>query len=275
MRQLTLRDGHSIPQLGLGTWLLNGRECEDAVAAALRMGYRHIDTAVAYDNHREVGRGIAASGVPRKEIFLTTKLPLGKQKASQVAQLTGQALADLGVSYVDLLLIHWPDRNTDFAETLGAMAEQVKKGKVRSIGVSNFNRQIVVEADEASPIPVVTNQVEFHPYLNQKRLWETCTERKILITAYSPLARGALLDDPILSEVAQHHGVTAAQVSLAWLAAKDIVVIPKAAREDHLKANLAAMDIALSAEEVGNIDGIDRHERQVDGAWKHYPLDMD
>ncbi len=274
MKNIELQNGTTIPQVGLGTWLLNGPGCVKSVREAIELGYRHIDTAIAYGNHKEVGAGIRESGINRDDLYVTTKIPLGKQKPSQVAQMTGQALADLGIKYLDLLLIHWPDKNTPFSETLEAMAQLVDKGRVKSIGVSNFNRLVLAEADEASRIPIVTNQVEFHPYLHQRELLEECGKRNIVLTAYAPLGRGCFFSDKTIGGIAEKHGTTPAAVGLAWAIHKDAVVIPKASSREHLEANLAAADLHLNTAEVAAIDGIDAHERQVDGAWKHYPLEL-
>ena len=274
MHTLELKDGNRIPQIGLGTWLLTGTGCIDSVKEAITLGYRHIDTAMAYGNHKEIGVAIRESGVPRDELFVTTKIPLGKQKPSQVVQMTGQAIADLGIKYIDLLLIHWPDKTVPFLETLGAMGELVEKRRATSVGVSNFNKQIMAEAADASPVPIVTNQVEFHPYLYQQELLEECTKRSIVLTAYSPLGRGCFFSDKTVGTIAEKHGTTAAAVGLAWAMHKGVVVIPKASSRRHLEANLAAANLELDADEVAAIDGIDAYERQVDGPWKHYPLEV-
>jgi diketogulonate reductase-like aldo/keto reductase len=273
MEHVTLRNGERIPQLGLGTWELTGDECSRSVAAALEMGYRHVDTAFAYGNHREVGEGIKTSGVPRHDIFLTTKITLGKQSRSQVIQ-HGQKLQDeLQTDYVDLLLIHWPDKNVEFSETLGAMNELIKKGIVKGVGVSNFNKRIVAEAEEASPAPVLTNQVEFHPLLYQRELMETCKGLGITITAYSPLARGEVIKDDRIKTIAESHGATPAQVALSWLLGKGIIAIPKASSREHLQENMDAVAVKLTPEEERTVDAIDANKRVVDGPWKHYPLE--
>jgi diketogulonate reductase-like aldo/keto reductase len=273
MAEIPLRDGNRIPQLGLGTWELTGSACIEAVRTALDLGYRHIDTAVAYGNHSEVGKAISESGVPRHELFVTTKIPLNKQSPAQITQLTGQALKDLGIRYLDLLLIHWPNKHRPFGEPLGAMADLVDKGRVRSIGVSNFNRRILAEADEASRVPLVTNQVEFHPLLFQERLLADCQNRDIRITAYSPLARGKVIADERLADIAAAHDTGPAEVALAWLVSKGIIVIPKASSPDHLRANMAATRLELTPAEMEQIDGFGDQVRLIDGPWKHYPLE--
>ncbi len=273
MTQIRLRDGRTVPQLGLGTWELTGRQCTRSVTEALAMGYRHIDTAFAYGNHAEVADGVAAAGIPREELFVTTKIPLGKQTRPQVLELGTQIPKQLGMEYVDLLLIHWPNRDVPFDETLGALHELVERGITRSIGVSNFNAELVTRVNEISPAPIVTNQVEFHPLLFQKTLLETCEALDIRITAYSPIARGQVLSDSRLTGIGEAHDASAAQIAIAWLLAKGMIVIPKASSRAHLAANLAACDIRLSAEEIAQIDAFGDHRRLVDGPWKHFPLE--
>jgi 2,5-diketo-D-gluconate reductase B len=259
-----------MPQLGLGTWELTGAQCEEVVATAIGLGYRHIDTAGAYANHREVGAGISHAGVPRDQLYVTTKIPLGKQTRSQVLSQADAFLKQLNLEYVDLLLIHWPNRHVPFAETLGAMAELVKKEVVRSVGISNFNARIMAEAVESSPVPVVTNQVEFHPLLYQRDLLATCRDLNMVLTAYAPLARGHVLRNTTLQEIAAAHNVTAAEVSIAWILAKDAVAIPKASSREHLQANLKAADLVLSGQDISRIDALAANQRLVDGPWKHY-----
>ncbi|MFP4113470.1 MAG: aldo/keto reductase [Spirochaetota bacterium] len=273
MKQIRLRDGRTIPQLGLGTWQLTGRECRKSVAEAIAMGYRHIDTAFAYGNHNEVAAGIKESGLPREELYVTTKIPLNEQSRSQVLALGQSIPKQLGMEYVDLLLLHWPDKTVPFEETFAALAALIEEGRTRSIGISNFNPDLVRRADAVSPVPVVTNQVEFHPYLYQKTLLETCEELDIRVTAYSPIARGEVVGDDRLEQIGRAHDASAVQVSLAWLFARGLIVIPKASSEDHLRSNLAATEIELTPDELERIDSFEEHRRFVDGSWKHFPLE--
>lgn len=272
MDTVKLASGYEMPILGLGTWQLTGKTCEKAVADALQMGYTHIDTAFAYGNHAQVAAGIKNSGVDRESFFLTTKIPLGKQNRPQIIQQGGEMLRQLGTDYVDLLLLHWPDKNTPFEESLAAMKELVDKKMVRSIGISNFNKDLVEQVAKVSEIPVVTNQVEFHPYLYQRDLKEVCEANNMVVTAYSPLARGEVLNDERLSGIAEKHGATVAQVVIQWLVSKGIVTIPKASSGDHLQANLAALDVELDAEDADTIDGFPEEKRLIDGPFKHYPF---
>ena len=273
MNHVPLRNGATIPQLGLGTWELTGSECARSVAEAIGMGYRHIDTAFAYANHEEVARGIGDSGIAREELFVTTKVPLRKLSRSQVLQHGSEIPRQLGMDYVDLLLIHWPNRNVPFEETLGAMGELVERGVVRNVGISNFNKDLVRKADAVSPVPVVTNQVEFHPYLYQRELLETCESLDIRVTAYSPIARGRIVGDDRLRVIGEAHDASEVQVAIAWLMSKQIIVIPKASSREHLASNLAATDLELTPEELRTIDAFDEHHRLVDGPWKHFPLE--
>ena len=273
MDRITLRDGNEVPRIGLGTWQLTGARCTESVTEAISMGYRHIDTAFAYGNHAEVAAGIEQSGVRRDELFVTTKIPLGKQSRSQVIQQGDKLTEQLRTDYVDLLLIHWPDRDVPFEETLGAMKELVDRGTVRSVGISNFNPDLVQQADSVSPVPIVTNQVEFHPLLYQKKLLDTCRSLDVTVTAYSPLARGEAAADDRLAEIGRAHDASAAQVAIAWLLAHGIIAIPKASSAEHLRSNLEATDMELSDDEVARIDGFGDHRRLLDGPWKHFPLE--
>ena len=273
MNEITLRTGQTIPQLGLGTWELTGATCTRSVEEAIGIGYRHIDTAFGYRNHADVAAGIVKSCIAREELFVTTKIPLNRQTRQEVLDQGSRLQDELQMPYVDLLLIHWPDRNVEFRETLSAMNELVESGVARGIGVSNFNQSLVAEADEVSPAPIVTNQVEFHPFLYQKDLMTTCEARSIRITAYSPLARGAVVRDERLESIARHYDVGPAEVAVAWLLSKQIIVIPKASSEPHLRSNLSATSLQLSQEHLAEIDSFGDHRRFVDWPGKHYPLE--
>lgn len=273
MNTIELASGYSIPQLGLGTWQLTGDTCRNAVSSAIELGYRHIDTAFAYENHAEVAAGIKQSGIARDNLFITTKIPLGKQKPDQIRSFGSRMLDELQTDYVDLLLIHWPDKKVPFADTLAAMKELTDKKMVRSVGISNFNALITAEAADASPIPIVTNQVEFHPFLYQRKLLQVCRERGIMLTAYSPLARGEVLVDERLQRIAERYEVSPAQISIAWLMQKGIIVIPKASSEQHLSSNLTAAELDIAPEDIAAIDSFEDYHRIINGSFKHYPFD--
>jgi len=271
MKKLKLTSGYEIPQLGLGTWQLTGDTCTHAVRDALNMGYTHIDTADGYKNHKEVAAGIKQADVSRESLFITTKIGMGSQSSEAIRQFGDRLVKELEVDYVDLLLIHWPTKKVPFAETIEAMNKLVDKGQVKSIGVSNFNKDIAAEVSQLSRVPVVTNQVEFHPMLYQKELLAACMDLGMYITAYSPLGQGKALSDPVINQVARKHSVSPAQVCIAWLLSKDIIVIPKGSSVPHLEDNLKAADLVLDDEDIKSIDANPNQGRIVaaDG-WRHY-----
>jgi 2,5-diketo-D-gluconate reductase B len=256
-----------VPRIGLGTWELTGRDCEEGVRDALELGYRHIDTARAYENEADVGRGLAASDVPREEIFLTTKVPHERLRAREVRQELESSLRDLVSDYVDLLLIHWPNADVPLAETLGAMEELRAEGRVRHLGVSNFPSRLLREALEIAP--VIANQVEYHPHLAQPELLELARERDVMITAYSPFAHGELLDDPTLREIGEAHGKTAGQVALRWLIDQpQVSAVPKASSHENRAANIDVFDFELGEEERERISALARADgRRIDPPW--------
>jgi 2,5-diketo-D-gluconate reductase B len=258
--------GIEIPKLGFGTWQLTGRACTEAVRDALELGYRHVDTARAYGNEAQVGRGMQRAGVDRGEIFLTTKLWYDRLRARQVREQLQGSLRDLGTEYVDLLLVHWPNPGVPLAETLDAMAQLREEGKVRHVGVSNFPSRLVREALELAPI--VCDQVEYHPYLGQPALLELARDRDLMLTAYSPLAHGAVPRDPVLREIGEAHGKSAGQVVLRWLLDQpQVAAVPKASSHEHRAANLDVYDFELSDAERGRIASLQRGQRTADPGW--------
>lgn len=259
--------GARVPALGFGTWQLAGSDAADAVEHALALGYRHIDTARLYENEREVGRGIAASGVPRDEIWLTTKVPPGSLDRTALLAAAEDSLTRLATDYVDLLLIHWPDTAVPLDETLHAMAEVRQRGGARYLGVSNFPPPMLEEALAIEP-DLVTNQVEYHPLLAQDALLALCRQRGMFLTAYSPLARGKVLYREEVTEVAAVHGRSAAQVVLRWLVQQEgVAAIPKAASREHRESNLAIFDFELSRDEVALISSLATGDRLIDPDW--------
>ncbi|MDP9293408.1 MAG: aldo/keto reductase, partial [Actinomycetota bacterium] len=211
MRSLEIQ-GTTVPKLGFGTWQLSGRECEEAVRDALEIGYRHIDTARIYRNEADVGRGVAASGVDRSEIFLTTKIWPGDFEPSRLRAAAEDSLRSLDTEYVDLLLLHWPSDDVVLEDTLGAMVSLRDEGKIGHLGVSNFFGDLLAEALDLAP--VFTDQVEFHPFLGQPDVLELALERAFMVTAYSPLAQGKVARDETLREIAEAHGKSPGQVAL-------------------------------------------------------------
>mgnify|MGYP000044197361 FL=1 len=256
---------NGMPMLGLGTWQnTNADECRNAVQTALEMGYRHIDTAQAYGNEAEVGEGIAAADVDRDEVFLATKVWIDELSPDDVIESTEASLEKLGVDYVDLLYVHWPSREYDAEETLAAFDELVDGGLTERVGISNFEPEQVREAVELSDSGVFANQIEMHPLLQQESLREVCAEEDIEIVAYSPLARGAVFDVDVLSDIAEKHDASEAQVSLAWLREKGVTAIPKATSEGHVRDNWESLALELDDEDVAAIDAIETEDRRVD-----------
>lgn len=250
-------NGASIPAIGLGTWQLRGPDCARIVAEGLRIGYRHIDTAQMYDNEREVGAGIRDSGVPRADVFLTTKLWPDSLTPGAVERESEERLRLLGVDAVDLLLIHWPSDAVPLADTLAAMARVKRAGLTRHLGVSNFSPERLDRAVAESPEPLVTNQFEYHPFLDQRALVAATRRHGLAVTAYCPVARGRVLSDPDIQDIAARHGRTPAQVALRWLVQQGgVVPIPKTANSDRLAENLAVFDFALDDGEMAVIAGL-------------------
>ena len=247
--------GQRVPALGFGTWQLSGAAAREATRHALEVGYRQIDTAQMYGNEDEVGRGIAESGVPREDVFLTTKLFKENLAGERVGPAVDESLRKLGTDYVDLLLIHWPSPDrTPLAETLRAMARLADDGKVRHLGVSNFKGPLLLEAMEHATI--FADQVPYQPGTTQNTLRRIAEERDVLITAYSPL-RGDGMSSPVLAEVASAHGKTVQQVVLRWLLQQPKVSpIPRSANPDHRRQNFEVFDFELSEDEVNRISAI-------------------
>ncbi|WP_351119010.1 aldo/keto reductase [Psychrobacter sp. SMN/5/1215-MNA-CIBAN-0208] len=253
----------NIPVLGLGTWQSTGQDCVDVVSQGLKMGYEHIDTAQAYDNEKEVGQGIKQSGVVRDKFFLTTKIFPDDMKfePEKLVAAAKRSLENIDTDYVDLLLLHWPDDRVPLSETIPALCELQKQGLTRNIGVSNFNIANIIEAKKYADVPIVVNQVEFHPFIKQNTLQTFLNNHHILLEAYSPLARGDVFDNEVIKEIAEKHGVTPAQISLAWiLSDKHRIAIPKTSNPEHLQGNLDAINVQLSADELERIGSLARSD---------------
>jgi diketogulonate reductase-like aldo/keto reductase len=249
--------GATIPRLGLGTWQNTGEQCAESVETALELGYRHVDTAQAYDNEETVGAGIAAAAVDRKDVFLTTKVWRGHLHHDEVIETVHESLDRLDVDYVDLLLIHGPHPRVPVDEPLGAMARLHEEGLVEHLGVSNFTRSQLRTAMEVADVPIVTNQVLYHPYKDQSALRAFCADNDVALSAYSPLARGAVLDDDTLASIGDRYDKSAAQVALRWLLRQDgVLAIPKATSREHIEQNRAVFDFELTDEEVARIDDL-------------------
>ena len=262
---------NEMPMLGLGTWKNSDPEaCAESVATALETGYRHIDTAQAYGNEAAVGDGIEQVAVDREDVFLATKIWIDNLAYDDVLETAEASLDRLGVDSVDLLYVHWPSRTYDAEDTLAAFNELYDQGKIDRIGVSNFEPAQLAEAIELSDAPIFANQVEIHPLLQQEELREVCADHDIELVAYSPLARGEVFDVPEITSIAGDHGVSAAQISLAWLRHHGITAIPKATGADHIQDNWSSLSVSLSDAEIDTIDSIETTDRRVDpdfGPW--------
>jgi diketogulonate reductase-like aldo/keto reductase len=255
--------GAEIPAIGFGTSGLGDVRAEH-IAAALQAGYRHIDTARKYGTERVVGEGMRASGVSRQDIFLCTKVSHENLHADAFARSVDESLTALGVSYVDLLLVHWPERNTPLAETMGALAKAKQIGLTRHIGVANFNIAMLDEAIRLCPEPLVTLQAECHPYLDQSKVIAACRARGLVLTAYCPLARGRLNGDPVLAEIAHRHGKTFAQVALRWLVQQGIIApIPRSSNPSRIAQNIDVFNFELSDDEMKRIGLLKRPDGRI------------
>jgi len=257
----------TIPQLGLGTFRLKDGQAIDAVATGLELGYRHIDTAQIYGNEAEVGQALAASGVARADVFVTTKIWTENLAADRLRASLEESLAKLRTDYVDLALIHWPSPGgaVAVAESMAALLAARDAGLARAIGVSNFPIALMREAIAAVGADnIATNQVEAHPFLQNRALDAFLVDAGIHLTAYMPLAYGKVMIDATIGRIAREHGATPAQVALAWALARGHAAIPSSTRRANLESNLRARDLILSAHDLAAIDALDRGERLVD-----------
>ncbi|MCP4385781.1 MAG: aldo/keto reductase [Hyphomicrobiales bacterium] len=254
-----------MPAIGFGTWQLTGDTCVDGVSQALKVGYRHIDTASGYQNEAEVGAGIRASGVPRDDIFLTTKVSPDNLADDDFQRSADRSLAQLGVDRVDLLLIHWPSKTIPVSHTIRSLNKALERGATRHIGVSNFTLALLDEAWAATDAPIVTNQCEYHPYLDQDKLLTACREKGMIFTAFSPFARRGVLADPVIGAIAKEHARTPGQVILRWdIQQAAVVPIPKSTRPENIAANFDVFGFELSDEEMGSINALSRtHQLRV------------
>lgn len=262
-------DGNRIPLLGFGTWMLEPEDARRMVAEALRIGYRHIDTAWIYRNEKAVGDGIRdaieAGQVAREDIWLTTKIWVDHFERDALLKQAEESAASLGFT-PDLLLLHWPKPQPSFEETLGALNEAKDRGLTRSIGLSNFPSAEFRQAQSLSPARLVTNQVEYHPYLKLSKLKATARELGSSITAWSPLAQGKIADDATLVEIGRAHGKTPGQVTLRWLIQQEVIAIPRTAKESRAAENFDIFDFELSAEERDRIHALARPDGRL-GDW--------
>ncbi|MDO5644801.1 MAG: aldo/keto reductase [Dermabacter sp.] len=258
--RLTFHDGHQIPQLGYGVYKVDDENAATAVTHALEAGYRHVDTATVYGNERGVGEALRASGIPRSDLFLTTKVWNDDQGYDATLRAFDASLERLGLDTVDLYLIHWPmPMNGQYIDTWKALARLHEEGRATSIGVSNFPAARIDDLTEATGITPVINQVELHPYFAQPQLRVENNKRGIITEAWAPLARGGdLFNDPVISRIANKHDATPAQVVLAWHLAIGNVAIPKSVTPSRIVENFGALGLHLDSEDIAQIDSLDR-----------------
>jgi diketogulonate reductase-like aldo/keto reductase len=266
--------GAQIPALGFGTSPMTGGLSPDTVVAALHAGYRHIDTAWKYGTERAVGEAMRASGVPRGDIFLTTKVSHEYLRADAFARSVDESLAALKVDTVDLLLVHWPNPEIPLAETMPALAKAKQRGLARHIGVANFNIALLDQAIKLCPEPLVALQAEYHPYLDQSKLLAAARQRGMVFTAYCPLGRGRLFSDPVLAEIAKARGKSIAQIALRWLMQQNVAAIPRSSNPARIADNFKVFDFTLRDDEMKRISALKRPDgrianpvERVSGGW--------
>ncbi|MDO9436272.1 aldo/keto reductase [Hydrogenophaga sp.] len=259
----------AMPRIGMGTAQLRGPVLTALVQEAIAIGYRHIDTAIHYDNAQDIGAGIRQSGIDREHLFVTTKMSPRSLTADKVRASMEQALRDLGTDYVDLLLIHWPNPAVPLEETLGAFSELKRQQWIRHIGVSNFTTPLLDEAQRACSDPIVVNQVEYHPYLSQSTLVSNCRARGVAITAFSPLAAGRVHSDPVITAIAKEKNRSNAQVVLRWLLQQPgISAIPRSSNPQRLRENIDVQGFELTPQEMDLLFGLARTDgRLVNSTW--------
>jgi 2,5-diketo-D-gluconate reductase B len=267
-QSIVLQNGVVMPLLGLGTWQLQGAQCERVVRQALELGYRHIDTAEMYDNQHEIGRAIRH--FDRSKLFIVSKIAPAHLHYREARMAADRILRELSIDYLDLLLIHWPDSRIDMVQTFQALQDLVEEGRTRAAGVSNFTIGHLQRLLPRSNALISVNQVEYHPYLNQEDLRRYCRDEGIVVTAYSPLARGDLLQDPLLQEIAARHRAGVPEVALRWLIQKRMAAIPKAGSAAHLEQNRRCLELELDPDEMAAIDHLNRQRRKIDPPWGEF-----
>ncbi|MEP7029387.1 MAG: aldo/keto reductase, partial [Pseudolabrys sp.] len=255
--------GARIPQIGLGTMTLTGDAGVKAIKTALEVGYRHLDTAAHYGNEKENGEALRASGVKREDVFITTKVRQDDALPDDFARVLEQSLANLGIPQVDLLLIHWPSKTVPIALTIGALCKAKKDGKTKHIGVSNFTTALLDEAWKATTEPLVCNQIEAHPFINQDKVIAASKKHGMGVVAYVPIARGKVPGAEALERIGKAHGKSAAQVSLRYLVELGLISVPRSTNPDHLRANLDVFDFRLSAAEMADLKKLNATNMRV------------
>ena len=270
---LSLDDGRRIPAIGFGTWPLAGEEATRLVTAALQVGYRLVDTAARYENEKEVGAGLRASGLPRPELFVTTKLRGADHGYRSTLRALDESLERLGLDHVDLYLIHWPlPRLGRYVESWKAMIELRERGKALSMGVSNFQPEHIDALIDATGVVPAVNQVELHPEFSQPALRAYHSRKGIVTEAWRPLGKGASVQDPVVGAIARKHGRTPAQIILRWEHELGVVAIPKTASVERMRENLSIFDFELSGEDRARMASLDRGARQAGDPVSHEEL---
>lgn len=257
-------NGANIPALGFGTFRMPNEDVLRILPQALKLGFRHVDTAQIYQNEAAVGAAVASSGVPRADIFLTTKVWVDRVGHKAFIASVDESLQKLKTDHVDLLLLHWPQSEMPLADRMGALNELRKAGKVKNIGVSNFSAALMAEAVKLSDAPIATNQIEYHPYLDQKKVLAEATRTGMSVTAYYLMADGKVPQDPVLKDIGSRHGKTAAQVVLRWaVQQKDVIALSKTATESRLRENFEIFDFALGEGEMAKIHKLARPDGRI------------
>ena len=250
-------NGAAIPSLGFGTYGMRGRDLARFIPLALQAGFRHIDTAQIYANEGDVGEGIVSAGLPRSEVFITTKVWIANCAPERLASSVDESLRKLRTDYVDLLLLHWPCKPVPLADQIGALNDVVRSGKARYIGVSNYNSQLMAEAIRLSDLPLVANQFEYHPYLDQRRLVSAAREANLAVTAYCAMAVGRVFSDPTLAQIARRYGRSIPQIVLRWLVQQDgVTTLSRTTNPARLAENASIFDFHLQDADMARIFGL-------------------
>jgi diketogulonate reductase-like aldo/keto reductase len=255
--------GARIPLIGFGTMTLKGDLCVDLVEAALHLGYRHLDTAQNYGNEREVGEGMRRSGIKREDVFLTTKVWFNRLAVGDFERSVDESLERLGLPWVDLLLIHWPNAEIPLAESIGALCKVRRAGLTKHIGVANFNIAMIEQAHRLASEPLAALQIEVHPYLDQTRVIAAARQHGMAVVGYCPLARGKVPGDEVLQSIGHAHGKTPAQVALRFLEQEPVIPIPRTSKRARLAENLGSLEFTLTAAEMAQIDKLKRPNTRI------------
>ncbi len=266
MTLTTTHHGAEIPVIGFGTWQLEGRDARDGVITAIEAGYRHIDTAQKYGNEGMVGEGLKDAQLPREDVFLTTKVWIENFRDGDLQRSARESLDRLQTDHVDLLLLHWPNEDVPMNETFAALADAREQGLTRHIGVSNFTTSLLAKARDLCPVPLIVNQVEYHPFIDQTAVFEATQAADMALTAYSPLAQGDVFDNPVIKQIADRHGKSPGQVVMRWFIQQPgVIAIPRSTSAEHIRDNNDVHDFALEPAEMARISSLkSRHMRIVD-----------